>query len=101
MPGTGDLMAIAAVGLGATGLAHVLANRVGPFIAGTLARNRQRLGLSSTFFWMVLLVSLIGIVLSNTPAKKLEGAGASKVGTVFLYIMIAHHRHEDGHRRHF
>lgn len=89
MPGTGDLMAMAAVGLGATGLAHVLANRVGPFIAEHWPGIGQRLGLSSTFFWMVLLVSLMGIVLSNTPAKKLEGAGASKVGTVFLYIMIA------------
>lgn len=38
---------------------------------------------------MVLLVSMFGIILSNTPLKKLEYAGASKVGTIFLYIMIA------------
>lgn len=88
MPSTADLTAIAAVGLGATGLAHVLANRIGPFIAARYPEIGERFGLSSTFFWMVLLVSLMGIVLSNTPAKKLEGAGASKVGTVFLYIMV-------------
>lgn len=89
MPTTGDLMAMAAVGLGATGLAHVLANRIGPFVAARYPEIGERFGLSSTFFWMVLLVSAMGIVLSNTPAKKLEGAGASKLGTVFLYIMVA------------
>lgn len=89
IPTTADWMAIAATGLGATGLAHVLANRIGPYIGERWPEIGQRFGLSSTFFWMVLLVSLMGIVLSNTPAKKLEGAGASKVGTVFLYIMVA------------
>ena len=89
IPTANDLMLIAAVGLGSTGLAHVLANRIGPFIALRFPELGERLSLSSTFFWMVLPVSLFGILLSNTPLKKLEHAGASKVGTVFLYVMIA------------
>lgn len=89
MTSTSDLMAIAAVGFSATALAHVLANRIGPYIAVNYPEIGERFGLSSAFFWMVLLVSVMGIILSNTPLKKLEGAGASKVGTVFLYLMIA------------
>lgn len=89
MTSTSDLMAIAAVGFSATALAHVLANRIAPYIAVHYPQIGERFGLSSAFFWMVLLVSVMGIILSNTPLKKLEGAGASKVGTVFLYLMIA------------
>ena len=31
----------------------------------------------------------IGVVASLTRARELEGAGASKIGTVFLYVLIA------------
>ena len=31
----------------------------------------------------------MGIALSFTPAKSYEGAGASKMGSVFLYILVA------------
>ncbi len=30
----------------------------------------------------------IGVTLSFTPLRKLEGVGASKVATVFLYYMV-------------
>jgi uncharacterized membrane protein len=35
------------------------------------------------------LVTLIGIVMSFTPLRKLEDVGASKLGSVFLYILVA------------
>lgn len=89
IPSSTDLMKIAAVGIVPTGLAHLLANRIGPYLGAHFPELSQKLSLSSTFFWMVLLVSLFGILLSLTPLKKLEGAGASKVGTVFLYILVA------------
>jgi uncharacterized membrane protein len=88
IPTTADLMMIAAVGITCTGLSHVLANQIGPFIGSHYPEIGTKFSLSSTFFWMVLLVSMFGIILSNTPLKKLEHAGASKVGTIFLYIMI-------------
>jgi len=89
LPTTTDFVLIAAVGFGCTALAHVAANRIGPYIGTHFPEIGERFSLSSTFFWMVLLVSGFGIILSNTPLKKLEGAGASKVGTVFLYLMVA------------
>ena len=45
--------------------------------------------LSSQFFWMISLATIIAIILSFTKAKSYEGAGASKIGSVFIYILVA------------
>ncbi len=45
--------------------------------------------LSSKFFWMISLSTIIAILLSFTKAKSYEGAGASKIGSVFIYILVA------------
>jgi uncharacterized membrane protein len=37
----------------------------------------------------MLLVTTVGVVLSFTPVRRLEGAGASRVGSVFLYLLVA------------
>jgi len=40
------------------------------------------------FTWIVILVTIIGLSLSFTPLRKLEGKGASAVGSVFLYLLV-------------
>src|SRR5690606_37832993 len=45
--------------------------------------------LDSSFFWMISITTIIGILLSFTRAKTYEGAGASKFGSVFIYILVA------------
>jgi uncharacterized membrane protein len=45
--------------------------------------------LGGDFFWMVVIATIIGIALSFTRAKNYEGAGASKIGGVFIYILVA------------
>jgi uncharacterized membrane protein len=39
--------------------------------------------------WKFILITTIGVALSFTRVRSLEGAGASKVGSVFLYILVA------------
>ncbi|KXK38997.1 MAG: DUF819 family protein [Saprospiraceae bacterium] len=41
------------------------------------------------FFWMVTIATIGGVVLSFTPARKFEGVGASKLGSLFIYILVA------------
>ncbi|GMV07116.1 MAG: hypothetical protein AMXMBFR53_33910 [Gemmatimonadota bacterium] len=85
---TGDLMLITAVGFGAMGLSHLL----GGWIAGWIATNApglERLSLTSTFFWIVVIATTVGLALSFTRVKTLEGAGASRLGTGMLYVLIA------------
>ena len=41
------------------------------------------------FFWLVSIATIFGVFLSFTKAKNYEGAGASKIGTIFIYILVA------------
>lgn len=38
--------------------------------------------------WKYVIVTTLGVALSLTPARRLEGAGASKMGTVMIYLLV-------------
>jgi uncharacterized membrane protein len=42
----------------------------------------------SPYAWTIILVSLLGLVLSSTPVRRLEQAGASKIGYYILYFVL-------------
>ena len=42
----------------------------------------------SAFTWLVLLISTLGIALSFTPLRRIETAGASKLGYAALYLFL-------------
>lgn len=71
-------------------LLWMLAIAFGVTLACTaLAAKLPNLGSVVTgFTWVVLLVTTAGVLLSFTPARRLEGAGASRMGSVFLYLLI-------------
>jgi len=83
-----DLLFISAIGFGAMGLSHAIAGFVAPWIQQE-APGLAKLSLTSEFFWIVVTATTVGLVLSFTPARKLEGAGASKVGSAMLYFLVA------------
>lgn len=85
---TNDLIQILAIGLGATGLAHWLTGFIVPFIKEN-APHLERYSLTANFFWVTVLATTFGLILSFTRAKKLEGAGASKIGGVAIYMLVA------------
>lgn len=87
---TTDLMLILAIGIGATGLAHFLAEPLIAWVRSLPTEWRlQDYSLDSRFFWIVIFATTIGVLLSFTRARRLEGAGASKIGSVMLYLLIA------------
>jgi uncharacterized membrane protein len=88
IPALADLMAIMGVGFGLTGLSHLLAGPLAGWI-GRVAPGLERYSLTSSFFWLVVLATTFGLAASFTPARRLEGAGASKVGQALLYILVA------------
>ena len=83
-----ELMAIAAVGFGVTGASHVLADVLAPWIEQS-APGLARLSLTSQFFWLVVIATTGGLLLSFTRVRELEGAGASKLASVMLYVLVA------------
>ena len=88
IPTLKDLMIILAVGFGAVGISHYAADYLSTWFGETYP-GLDQLSLNSSFFWLVLVATLIGVVLSFTPARKLQGAGAAKIGSVFVYILVA------------
>lgn len=88
MPMLHDFMLMLAVGLGATGFAHLLADAIAPYVSANYPQL-EKFSLTSHFFWLIVVATTVGIGLSFTKVKRLEAAGASKVGSVFIYILVA------------
>lgn len=88
IPNLTDLMVIIAIGLGLTGVAHMGADVIAPWVAEN-APTLQKFSLTSKFFWLIVIATTGGLILSFTKLKSYEGAGASRVGSVFLYILVA------------
>jgi uncharacterized membrane protein len=88
IPSLTDTMKVLAVGFGVTGFAHLLADFIGPWI-GENAPALEDFNLDSTFFWIVVIATTVGLVLSYTRARDLEGVGASRIGSALLYVLVA------------
>lgn len=90
IPTVNDIMVILAIGLGATGLSHFLSQLLVGWISSLPAEWRlQDYSLTSGFFWIVVIATTIGLLLSFTKARTFEGAGASRIGSVMLYVLVA------------
>lgn len=83
-----EVMVVLGIGFGITGLAHFIGNPVAAFISAN-SPGLSRLNLDAPFFWMVIIATTGGVILSLTKARNYEGAGASRLGSVFLYVLVA------------
>ncbi len=72
------LLTMLALAFGATAIAHGLSEVLPPL--GDII---------GPFTWVVLIATTIGVAASFTPLRRLEGAGASAMGSVFLYLLVA------------
>jgi uncharacterized membrane protein len=88
IPSLGDTMLILGVGFGVTGVSHLIADFLGPWF-GTNFPELDQYSLNSTFFWIVVVATTAGLLLSFTKVRELEGAGASRIGSVLLYVLVA------------
>lgn len=90
-----DFMILLAIAFGTVGVAHSGANFLSEFFVSIvnnipigLTRNMFTF-LESSFFWMISLTTIIGVLLSFSKLKSYEGAGASKIGSIFIYVLVA------------
>ncbi len=91
MPTVTTMFLIGGVAFGGVALSHWGADLITPWMKQFSATlNELRLNsLMSHFFWLIVVATTLGLILSFTKARKLEGAGASRWGTVFIYILVA------------
>jgi uncharacterized membrane protein len=87
IPDLKDLTVVVAFGFGMTAIAHAGADVITPFMAQF--EGLDRLSLTSSFFWLIAIATTLGLILSFTRARQFEGAGASRVGSLLLYVLVA------------
>ncbi len=91
VPSTTDIFILLAIAFGGTAIAHWGADVITPWVtqySDTLKAMRLD-SLMSSFFWLIVISTSIGLGLSFTRAKSIEGVGASKWGSVFIYFLVA------------
>jgi uncharacterized membrane protein len=88
-----DFVVLTCLAFAGVGLAHFLGFHFADFLESNfeMIRNKEKAlsSLGSEFLWMVVFATTVGILLSFTKAKSFEGAGASKIGGLFIYILVA------------
>ncbi len=74
---TTEYMVIMALAFGGAWFAYLLGNAL-PEIGDIISHTT----------WKVIIITTLGVIFSFTKIRNLEGAGASKLGTVMLYLLI-------------
>ena len=88
IPNTADTMRVLSIGFGITAVAHFGADLIAPWIFQN-APLLAKFSLTSKFFWLIVISTTLAVFLSFTKARELEGVGASRIGSVFIYILVA------------
>ncbi len=94
LPSLADLLLILAIGFGGSWLGNILGVEIdyrltvlhGEYGWGWITELQKSADHTT---WKYVLVTTLGLVLSFTRARDLEGAGASKVGSVMIYLLVA------------
>jgi uncharacterized membrane protein len=81
----GEFMVLLGITFAVVGLCHVLGGAVAGVFEGTLGADST---LASDFLWIVVFATTLGLVGSFTPMRAFEGIGASKFGTVFIFLLV-------------
>ena len=82
-----DIVKILAIGFGCMGLSHFLSDLIAPYLIVNFPQL-QDYSLTSGFFWIVVIAATLGVALSFTRARSLEHVGASKLGSLMVYVLI-------------
>ncbi|HNO77123.1 MAG TPA: DUF819 family protein [Phycisphaerae bacterium] len=88
IPTMADYMVILALGFGGSYFSY----QAGIFLDGLLESSAQWAFIRDVLTagtWKYVFATTIGLVLSFTKARNLEGVGASKIGSVMIYLLVA------------
>ncbi len=88
IPTLTDQMMIVGIAFGTVGLAHAIAGPASAWFGANTAWA-SKVSLHEPFVWVIAISTFAGLALSFTRARSLEGAGASTLGTLLLYFLIA------------
>jgi len=81
-----DYMMILGIAFSLVGVGHFGGEIISDAIGKSLGSDSP---FASSFLWLVVIATTGGLLLSCTKLRKYEGVGASKIGSVFIYILVA------------
>jgi uncharacterized membrane protein len=81
-----DYMMILGITFGIVAFAHFAGQWMAKIMTVMLGKESP---FSGSFFWLVVIATTGGLILSATKLRKYEGRGASKIGSIFIYILVA------------
>ena len=87
IPELKDLIFILTIGFSIVGISHFFGGSISEYIKINF-QYLEKYSLTSNFFWLIIISTSLGILLSFTKIRNLEGSGASKIGSVFIYILV-------------
>ena len=91
IPDTTSMFVLLFIAFGGVGLAHWGADSITPYMS-TMKEKLASMGLNSLtshFFWLVVISTTLGLTLSFTKARNYEGVGASRWGSIFIFVLVA------------
>jgi len=94
-PNLTDYIIILAIAFGTVAFGHFSATFLGDFFSGWVHGMESQTTknifsfMGSSFFWLISVSTVVAIILSFTKAKNYEGTGASKIGSIFIYVLVA------------
>jgi uncharacterized membrane protein len=91
IPTAPDVFKLMGVAFFGVGLAHFLSDLITPLLKvyEVTLKAWKLESLGSGFFWLIVVSTTFGVILSFTKARNLEGVGASRWGTIFIFILVA------------
>jgi uncharacterized membrane protein len=93
MPTLKDYMILLGVVFSAVAFSHwgsmVIPKFLGTFFPSLLDPASSLSTFGDKFFWLVTIATIAGLLFSYTPLKEYEGIGASKIGSILIYILVA------------
>ncbi|WP_437824014.1 DUF819 family protein [Tenacibaculum mesophilum] len=90
-----DFIIMLAIAFGTVGFGHFAGAYLSDVFASLTATMESQTTknifsfLGSNFFWLISISTIAAVILSFTKAKNYEGAGASKIGSIFIYVLVA------------
>ena len=91
IPDTKSLLYLLTIAFAGVALSHWGADIITPWLGkyNDVLIAWRLTALNSSFFWIAFLATTIGLFISFTRLRNFEGIGASRLGSVFLYILVA------------
>jgi uncharacterized membrane protein len=91
IPDTKSLLYLLTIAFAGVALSHWGADLITPWLGKykEVLISWRLTALNSSFFWIAFLATTIGLIFSFTRLRNFEGIGASRLGSIFLYILVA------------